>query len=89
MLLETSLVPPAACEMLRAISRVAAPCSSTAAAIAVVTSLISPIVLLMLRIAVTADVAKARADAHPFPIPYTRNYLSNGLPGIELFQPLE
>jgi hypothetical protein len=31
--------------MLRAISRVAAPCSSTAAAIAVATSLISPIVL--------------------------------------------
>ena len=42
--------------MLRAISRVAAPCSSTAAAIAVVTSLISPIVLLMLRIADTAEV---------------------------------
>src|SRR5205823_10546934 len=45
MLVETSLVPPAACWMLRAISRVAAPCSSTAAAIAVVTSLISLIVL--------------------------------------------
>ena len=36
-LLETSLVPPAACWMLRAISRVAAPCCSTADAIAVVT----------------------------------------------------
>src|SRR6267378_3278415 len=36
LLLETSEVPPAACWMLRAISRVAAPCSSTAAAIAVV-----------------------------------------------------
>jgi len=41
-LLETSLVPSAACWMLRAISRVAAPRSSTAAAIAVVTSLFSP-----------------------------------------------
>ena len=56
MLLDTSLVPPAACWMLRAISRVAAPCSSTAAAIAVVTSLISPIVVEMLRIADTAVV---------------------------------
>src|SRR4249919_1272747 len=55
MLLETSAVPPAACWMLRAISRVAAPCSSTAAAIAVVTSLISPMVAEMLRIADTAD----------------------------------
>src|SRR6195952_2709573 len=56
MLLETSLVPPAACWMLRAIARVAAPFSSTAAAIAVVTSLISLIVEEMLRIADTADV---------------------------------
>ena len=55
MLLETSLVPPAACWMLRAISRVAAPCSSTAAAIAVVTSLISLIVLQMFLMAPTAD----------------------------------
>src|ERR1700754_4946072 len=56
MLEDTSLVPPAACWMLRAISRVAAPCSSTAAAIAVVTSLISPMVAEMLRIADTAEV---------------------------------
>ena len=56
MLVETSLVPLAACWMLRAISRVAAPCSSTAAAIAVVTSLISLIVVLMFLIALTADV---------------------------------
>src|SRR5258708_615672 len=42
--------------MLRAISRVAAPCSSTAAAIAVVTSLISLIGLLMFLMAPTADV---------------------------------
>ncbi len=34
--------------------------------------------------AVTAEVAKARAEAHPFPIPYTRNYLSNGLPGVHM-----
>ena len=34
--------------------------------------------------AVTQDVAKARADAHPFPIPYTYNYLSNGLPGVHM-----
>ena len=34
--------------------------------------------------AVTKDVAKARADAHPFPIPFTYNYLSNGLPGVHL-----
>ncbi|MGY2932345.1 hypothetical protein ACVWZ6_001947 [Bradyrhizobium sp. GM6.1] len=56
MLLETSLVPPAACWMLRAISRVAAPCSSTAAAIVVVTSLISPMIRPMPWMAPTADV---------------------------------
>ena len=39
---------------------------------------------LRLEFAVTKDVAKARADAHPFPIPYTYNYLSNGLPGVHL-----
>src|SRR3954471_16598931 len=57
MLLDTSLVPPAACWMLRAISRVAAPCCSTAAAMAVVTSLISPMVWPMFLIAPTAEVA--------------------------------
>src|SRR3569833_1997544 len=57
MLLETSVVPAAAAWMLRAISRVAAPCCSTAAAIAVVTSLISPMVPPMLRIADTAEEA--------------------------------
>ena len=31
---------------------------------------------------VTRKVAKDRADAHPFPIPFTLNYLSNGLPGV-------
>jgi len=39
---------------------------------------------LRLDFAVTADVAKARAEAHPFPIPYTNNYLSNGLPGVHM-----
>lgn len=39
---------------------------------------------LRIEFAVTKDVAKARADAHPFPIPYTANYLSNDLPGIHL-----
>ncbi len=32
----------------------------------------------------TKDVAKARYDAHPFPIPFTYNYLSNGLPGVHM-----
>jgi beta-mannosidase len=39
---------------------------------------------LRLEFAVTKDVAKARSDAHPFPIPFTYNYLSNGLPGVHL-----
>ena len=39
---------------------------------------------LRLEFAVTKDVAKARYDAHPFPIPFTLNYLSNGLPGIHM-----
>ncbi|HWA17864.1 MAG TPA: glycoside hydrolase family 2 protein [Devosia sp.] len=39
---------------------------------------------LRLEFAVAQDVAKARADAHPFPIPYTYNYLSNGLPGVHM-----
>jgi beta-mannosidase len=39
---------------------------------------------LRLEFAVTKDVAKARADAHPFPIPFTYNYKSNGLPGVHL-----
>lgn len=34
--------------------------------------------------AVTKDVAKARSDAHPFPIPFTYNYQSNGLPGVHM-----
>ena len=34
--------------------------------------------------AVAKHVAKQRADAHPFPIPFTYNYLSNGLDGVHL-----
>lgn len=30
------------------------------------------------------DVAKARAEAHPFPIPFTKNYQTNGLAGIHM-----
>jgi beta-mannosidase len=33
---------------------------------------------------VTRDVAKARAEAHPFPIPFTTNYLTNGLEGVHM-----
>ena len=39
---------------------------------------------LRIEFAVTRDVAKARSDAHPFPIPFTYNYLSNGLEGVHL-----
>ncbi|UYN99728.1 MAG: glycoside hydrolase family 2 protein [Devosia sp.] len=33
---------------------------------------------------IAPDVAKARADAHPFPIPFTKNYQTNGLRGIHM-----
>jgi beta-mannosidase len=33
---------------------------------------------------IAPDVAKARADAHPFPIPFTKNYQTNGLEGIHM-----
>jgi len=39
---------------------------------------------LRLEFAVAPEVAKARADAHPFPIPFTYNYLTNGLKGIHM-----
>lgn len=39
---------------------------------------------LRIEFAVTKDVAKERSDAHPFPIPFTYNYLSNGLPGVHM-----
>ena len=51
-LAETSLVPAAACCTLREISWVAAPCSSTAEAMAVEISLTRPITWVMSRMAV-------------------------------------
>ncbi|AVF02471.1 MULTISPECIES: beta-mannosidase [Devosia] len=33
---------------------------------------------------IAPEVAKARADAHPFPIPFTKNYQTNGLKGIHM-----
>jgi beta-mannosidase len=39
---------------------------------------------LRLEFAVAKDVAEARAEAHPFPIPFTYNYQSNGLPGYHM-----
>jgi beta-mannosidase len=33
---------------------------------------------------VTRRVAAARADTHPFPIPFTYNYLTNGLEGVHM-----
>ena len=39
---------------------------------------------LRLHFDVAPDVAKARSDAHPFPIPFTYNYQTNGLKGIHM-----
>jgi beta-mannosidase len=39
---------------------------------------------LRIEFAVVPEVAKARADAHPFPIPFTYNYQTNGLTGIHM-----
>jgi len=39
---------------------------------------------LRLDFAIAPDVARARAEAHPFPIPFTRNYQTNGLNGIPM-----
>jgi beta-mannosidase len=33
---------------------------------------------------ITPEIAKARYDAHPFPIPFTYNYQTNGLKGIHM-----
>jgi len=33
---------------------------------------------------IAPEVARARADAHPFPIPFTKNYQTNGLKGIHM-----
>jgi beta-mannosidase len=39
---------------------------------------------LRLEFAVAEEVANARAAAHPFPIPFTKNYQTNGLKGIPM-----
>ncbi len=39
---------------------------------------------LRIEFAVARHVAKARADAHPFPIPFTKNYQTNGLEGVHM-----
>ncbi|MEO5806057.1 glycosyl hydrolase 2 galactose-binding domain-containing protein [Devosia sp.] len=39
---------------------------------------------LRIEFGIAQDVAKARADAHPFPIPFTYNYQTNGLKGIHM-----
>jgi len=39
---------------------------------------------LRVEFAVTRDVARARAEAHPFPIPFTKNYQTNGLEGVHM-----
>jgi beta-mannosidase len=39
---------------------------------------------LRLEFAVAADIAKSLADSHPFPLPFTLNYQSNGLPGYHM-----
>jgi beta-mannosidase len=39
---------------------------------------------LRLEFDIAREVAKARADAHPFPIPFTSNYLTNGLEGAHM-----
>lgn len=39
---------------------------------------------LRIEFGIAPDVAKARSDAHPFPIPFTYNYQTNGLKGIHM-----
>ncbi len=39
---------------------------------------------LRIEFAVARDIAKARAEAHPFPLPFTKNYQTNGLEGVHL-----
>ncbi|SMQ61260.1 beta-mannosidase [Devosia lucknowensis] len=39
---------------------------------------------LRIEFGIAPDVAKARAEAHPFPIPFTYNYQTNGLKGIHM-----
>ena len=40
--------------------------------------------VLRIDFAVARDVAKARAEAHPFPLPFTKNYQTNGLEGVPM-----
>lgn len=39
---------------------------------------------LRIEFGIAPEVAKARSDAHPFPIPFTYNYQTNGLKGINM-----
>ncbi len=39
---------------------------------------------LRIEFAIARDVAKARAEAHPFPLPFTWNYQTNGLEGVPM-----
>lgn len=39
---------------------------------------------LRIEFAVARDVASARAEAHPFPLPFTKNYQTNGLEGVHM-----
>lgn len=39
---------------------------------------------LKIEFAVARDVAKERAEAHPFPVPFTKNYQTNGLEGVHM-----
>ncbi len=39
---------------------------------------------LRIEFSIAPDVAKDRSDAHPFPIPFTYNYQTNGLKGIHM-----
>lgn len=40
--------------------------------------------VLRIDFAIAPDVARERAEAHPFPIPFTANYQTNGLKGIHM-----
>jgi len=39
---------------------------------------------LRVEFAVTREVARERAEAHPFPLPFTKNYKTNGLEGVHM-----
>jgi len=39
---------------------------------------------LRIEFAVARDVAESRAEAHPFPMPFTKNYQTNGLEGVHM-----